>query len=102
MNVASGFHITMSASQPLASEPLHFSSLGNVAGLLASQFARSVNPKPRLRAAVHVTGSLNSSDAMPPQARKKSPLSSSFNSGGHGEWSETTKSMILLPSAVHK
>lgn len=38
---------------------------------------------------------------MPPHAWPKSPVSSRFNSGGHGEWSLTTQSMTPSASACH-
>ncbi len=56
---------------------------------------------PRARAAVHTTGRPNCTDAMPPQACATSPLASSFTSGGAGEWSLTTMSMVPSASAAH-
>ena len=38
---------------------------------------------------------------MPPQASPKSPTSSRFSAGVHGEWSETTKSITPAANPVH-
>ena len=38
---------------------------------------------------------------MPPHAAPKSPLSSRFSSGVHGEWSDTTQSIVPSASADH-
>ena len=52
---------------------------------------------PRARACVQTAGSPSCSEAMPPQACPKSPVSSRLRSGVHGEWSDTMQSMV--PSA---
>ena len=47
--------------------------------------------------AVHTAGRPSCSEAIPPHATPKSPVSSRLRSGVHGEWSETTQS--ITPSA---
>ena len=44
-------------------------------------------------APVHTTGSAICSDAMPPQAARKSPSSTCFSAAGAGEWSVATRSI---------
>ena len=50
-----------------------------------------------MRAAVQITGRPSCTEAMPPQAAAKSPVSCRFSSGVHGEWSLTTQ--VIRPSA---
>ena len=54
---------------------------------------------PRALACVHTARRPSCSDAMPPQARKKSPVSMLSSPAGDGEWSETTRSSAPCSNA---
>src|SRR5215212_2711394 len=97
VNCCSGFQTTRSASFPTAIVPFRVRNETCRAGLAQSHFVRSSTVNPRRRASVQMIGSLSCSDAMPPQAFIKSPLSRNFISPGQGEWSDTIKSIV--PSA---
>ena len=72
-------------------------SPASAAGPAAIQRATSARSWPRRRASVQTSGSPSCSDAMPPHACAKSPLSSALRSAVEGEWSDTTRSIV--PSA---
>ena len=57
--------------------------------------------RPRRRASVHTTGRASWSEATPPQARPKSPVSRHLRSTVDGEWSETTRSSTPSRSPFH-
>jgi hypothetical protein len=79
------------ASQPGAIAPFRPSSPASRAGPAQSHSTRRSGPWPRARAALHTAGSRSWSDAIPPQARRKSPCASR-RGGDAGEWSLTTAS----------
>ena len=85
-----------SASQPTLDPPLR-SSPTSRRGAAAIHRTTSAQRVAARRASVQTAGSPTCSEEMPPHAVPKSPLSSRFSSGVHGEWSDTTQSM--LPSA---
>src|SRR6266481_5553054 len=51
---------------------------------------------------VHITERLSCTEEIPPQARKKSPVSLHFISGGDGEWSDATRSMVPFASPFQR
>jgi len=61
----------------------------------------SVSEWPRRRASVQMAGNPNCREEVSPQAAAKSPMSSRFNSGVHGESSETMTSMVPSATAAH-
>ena len=65
------------------------------------QRTTSVSVTPRGRAAVQTAARPSCSDAMPPQACPKSPVSSRLRSAVHGEWSDTTMSMSPSARPAH-
>src|SRR6516165_2642383 len=96
---ASGSQTTRSASYPLAIEPFRLPSPASLAGPADIHRTTSSMPTERWRASVQTAERPSSSDAIPPQAEKKLPVSLHFIAGGHGEWSETTKSIPPPQSA---
>src|SRR6266404_4371135 len=101
LNSSFGSQITISASQPGAIAPLRVLSPTSRAGAQQSHLLISTSEKLRLYASVQTTGRRSWSEDMPPQAARKSPLSDSFISEGHGEWSETTTSNMPWTRASH-
>src|SRR6266540_3022287 len=81
---ASGSNTMTSASHPGAIRPLR-GRPASPAGRSAHQRARSPTSRPRSRAPVQVAASPSSSDATPPHARTKSPVSRHLSAGGAGE-----------------
>src|SRR5213595_3620223 len=75
-----------SASQPGAIRPLR-ARPARSAGRSAHQRARSPTFRPRARAPVQVAASPSSSDATPPHARTKSPVSRHLSTGGASDHS---------------
>ena len=74
VNSPSGSQTTRSASQPGRDAALAVGQPASAAGAALIQRARSVGVRAALRRApVHTAGERNSSDAMPPHARTKSP-----------------------------
>ena len=69
-------------------------------GFAANHRAMSPRPMPNSSPAVHTAGSPSWTEAMPPQAVPKSPVSFRLRSMVHGEWSEAMWSMVpsLRPS----
>src|SRR2546430_10070902 len=87
---ASGSNTITSASHPGAIRPLR-GRPASPAGRSAHQRARSPTSRPRSCAPVQGAASPSSSDATPPHARTKSPLSRHLRTGGAGEWSLATR-----------
>ena len=56
---------------------------------------------PRRAASVHTAGRPSWTEAMPPQASPKSPVSSRLAATVHGEWSDTTQSIVPSSSPAH-
>ncbi len=90
----------MSASYPAAIAPFRSARPASRAGATLIHSTTCSTRTPRKRALVHTADSANWSDAMPPQHPKKFP-SDSFIDGGHGEWSDATRSMSPSISASH-
>src|SRR6266576_1775969 len=51
---------------------------------------------------VHITERPSCTEEIPPQARKKSPVSLHFISGGDGEWSDATRSIVPFASPFQR
>ena len=83
VNSSSGANATRSASKPAAIVPFDRRPTSS-AGRPAIHRATSASDTPRAAAAVHTTGSDSCSEAIPPQAAPKSPVSRRFSSGVQG------------------
>src|SRR6185503_14308168 len=101
VNLFSGSQTNKSALYPFAIFPLLSCLPNNIAGFLHNHFAISFKLQPCFFAADHKTGNANCKDEIPPQAFVKFPLCISLSSGGAGEWSVATKSIIPSFNACH-
>ena len=88
VKVASGSKTTRSASRPGAIAPLRPESPTSRAGARGHPAGQVGEGEPAPAASVQTAGRASWSEAMPPQARKTSPVSRCLSSGGAGEWSE--------------
>src|SRR6202795_4008286 len=82
--------------------PLHFCSPARRAGPAHIHRTNLSIGTFRSVMSVHITERLSCTEEIPPQARKKSPMSLHFNSGGDGEWSDATRSMVPFASPFQR